>query len=207
MSEQVSLRARHAAETRQRILDVAFSMFIERGFDATTVDAIADGADVSPRTFFRYFGTKEALLFHDFEERLAEMQGWIHERPADEEPARSLVHVLCRMVGDLESTPERRALMVRLIGERPSIRSYQRTTIAEHAEQQVTGILASRAGVSGDDLGLRATVAAVSACFDIALHHWIEHGATASFSQTFSETLCACARALPADLDIASDHN
>jgi AcrR family transcriptional regulator len=172
-------------------------MFVDQGFEATTVDAIAEAADVSPRTFFRYFATKEALLFHDFEERLAQLQDWIDERPADEDPARSLVQVLSRMVGDLESTPERRALMVRLIGERPSLRSYQRATIAEHGDRQVMGILARRTGLPPDDLGLRATVAAVGACFDVALRHWIEQGATTSFDRTFSDTLAACAHGFP----------
>src|SRR3546814_2063201 len=47
----VSLREKHAAQTRQRIVDVALGLFVDQGFDATTVDEIAEQADVSPRTF------------------------------------------------------------------------------------------------------------------------------------------------------------
>src|SRR3546814_18260221 len=111
----VSLREKHAAQTRQRIVDVALGLFVDQGFDATTVDEIAEQADVSPRTFFRYFPTKEALLFHDLEERLVLIQDMIVQRPADESAAEALVQALCRMVDEIESTPERRALPVRLL--------------------------------------------------------------------------------------------
>ncbi|MEO6628043.1 MAG: helix-turn-helix domain-containing protein, partial [Aquihabitans sp.] len=65
MVTKLSLRERHAVETRQRIVDVALALFLQHGYEATTTDEIAEQADVSPRTFFRYFATKEALLFHD----------------------------------------------------------------------------------------------------------------------------------------------
>lgn len=58
-----SPRAEHAARTRQTLVDVALEMFASRGYDATTTDEIAEAAGVSPRTFFRYFPTKESVLF------------------------------------------------------------------------------------------------------------------------------------------------
>lgn len=55
-------RARKARETRQRIAAVALRLVIERGYDETTLDDIAEAADIARRTFFHYFPSKEAIL-------------------------------------------------------------------------------------------------------------------------------------------------
>ena len=62
------LRERKKQQTRDTIVRVAIDLFHERGFEATTVADIAEAADIAPRTFFAYFDTKEAVVFHDFEE-------------------------------------------------------------------------------------------------------------------------------------------
>ncbi len=197
MAGPASLREKHAAETRQKILDEATALFIDQGFEATTIHEIAERADVSPRTFFRYFPTKEALLFHDLEERLDKIRDWIEQRPPGESPAQMLIAALCATVGEIESTPEQRALIVRLLSERPSLRSYQRTTIIERMEQQVTATLARRSGLDVHDRGLRALVAAISACFDVALRDWIEHGTAGTFDAVFLDTVAVVAAAIP----------
>src|SRR5271156_5156960 len=56
------LRARKRRETRQRIAKVGLRMFLEKGFDATTLDMIAAAADISRRSFFDYFQSKDAVL-------------------------------------------------------------------------------------------------------------------------------------------------
>lgn len=58
-----SRRAEQKARTRQALIDAALELFAANGFDATTADEIAERAGVSPRTFFRYFPTKESVLF------------------------------------------------------------------------------------------------------------------------------------------------
>lgn len=196
MAAKVSLREKHAVETRERIVRAAMALFVANGFGDTTVDEIAERADVSPRTFFRYFPTKDALLFHDFEERMAQVQDMIRARPADEAPVVSLVHVLCEMVEQVESTPEQRALIIRLVTERPSLRAYQREAIAGHGERVVTGVLAERAGLPDDDLGLRAMVATVSACLDVAIQAWITDGAEGPFRPRMEATLATAGAAL-----------
>src|SRR3546814_91034 len=121
----------------------------------------------------------------------------IVQRPADESAAEALVQALCRMVDEIESTPERRALLVRPLTERPSMRAYQRTTLVAPTEDRCIATLAAPAAKEHDALGIRAVVAAVTACFDIALRHWTERGAEGRFDAVFVEALAGCEAALP----------
>jgi AcrR family transcriptional regulator len=57
-------RAVSAARTREALIDAALMLFARDGFDATTTDQITQAAGVSARTFFRYFPTKESVVFH-----------------------------------------------------------------------------------------------------------------------------------------------
>ncbi|MFZ1178063.1 MAG: TetR family transcriptional regulator [Mycobacterium sp.] len=61
----LGLRERKKIKTRQAIRREAFRLIDEKGYAATTVEQIADAADVSPSTFFRYFPSKESLLLAD----------------------------------------------------------------------------------------------------------------------------------------------
>src|SRR6266516_841718 len=59
------LRERKKARTRAAIRDHAMRLIREQGYDATTVEQIAEAAEVSPSTFFRYFPTKEDVVLQD----------------------------------------------------------------------------------------------------------------------------------------------
>jgi AcrR family transcriptional regulator len=60
----VGLRARKMARTRDQIAEAAIHLFVERGYDATTLEEVADRADVHKRTLLRYFPTKAHLVLH-----------------------------------------------------------------------------------------------------------------------------------------------
>jgi len=60
--EEEGLRARKRRQTKQRIVASALSLFLEHGYEATTIEAIADAAEIARRTFFHYFDGKEAII-------------------------------------------------------------------------------------------------------------------------------------------------
>ena len=192
----MSLRARHAAATRQRIIDAATRLFVEHGYVATTIDHIAAAADISPRTFFRYFPTKEDVLFHDVDERIARFQEMLSERPSDEPSPAALVHVLCAMVEQIDNTPHLE-LIVKVKTDGLGEHDIKRAAVEHTGMQLVLATLAARANTTPDDLALRATTAAVMACFDIALKDWIDTNPRGRFRDVFDATLTACAHHLP----------
>lgn len=71
--------------TSRRVLErIALELFAEQGFDATTVEQIADRAGVSRRTFFRYFDTKADVLWSEFDAEVASLHRLLAEAPADQ---------------------------------------------------------------------------------------------------------------------------
>ncbi|MER7983009.1 TetR family transcriptional regulator [Streptomyces sp. NPDC095817] len=85
-SERPGLRERKKDETRRGLREAAGRLFAERGFAQTTVADIAAEANVSERTFFRYFENKEALLLPDGVELYARIEEAFLARPRDEAP-------------------------------------------------------------------------------------------------------------------------
>src|SRR5690606_13250395 len=71
------------ATNRHHIEAVALQLFAARGFEATTIDDIAAAAGVSRRTFFRYFPSKNDVVWGDFEQLLDDLDAWLATAPAD----------------------------------------------------------------------------------------------------------------------------
>jgi AcrR family transcriptional regulator len=77
---QEGLRERKKQRTRERIVEAAMNLFAERGYHATTIPDIAAAADVAPRTFFAYFPSKEAVVFHDLDRDLDALASALRDR-------------------------------------------------------------------------------------------------------------------------------
>lgn len=90
MDEPLGLRERKKARTHKAISEAAIALFLERGYDAVSVVEIAAVAEVSKRTLFAYFPTKEDLVLHRFADHEAEPARVVRGRGPDEAPLAAL---------------------------------------------------------------------------------------------------------------------
>lgn len=95
MEATPGLRERKKQRTREAIVEAAFELFAERGFDGTTIAEIAEAAEIAPRTFFSYFPSKDDVVFHDFEEQYAMVASWLRGR----EPGTNAIDALRAGIG------------------------------------------------------------------------------------------------------------
>lgn len=193
-----TLRQRHADRTRSALVCAALELFAERGFAATTIDQIAARADVAPRTFFRYFATKEAVVYHDAADVVSRTRDILLARPAQEPPHRSLLSVLTEMGDELAADGGRMLLIHRLSKEDPGVLDYQRVLIQQF-EQEIVETLAVHRGIDPADLDLWATSAALLSSLGVAFRSWMNAGATGPLGPYITRALDACRRAFAND--------
>jgi AcrR family transcriptional regulator len=167
MSQQLSggLRQRKKRQTRDAIVRVAMELFADRGFEATTIADIAHAADIAPRTFFGYFPSKEAVVFHDFDGEFASFAKRLRTRPTGETAFDALrewiIERLPELALDSDEQRQRRAL----IRATPALQAQERSNLARF-EALLSGSVASDLDVPPDSL--RAHL--VSAAAVAALH-------------------------------------
>ena len=171
------LRQRKKDSARRAIEDAAWELFAEKGYEETSINDIAERADVAPRTFFRYFPTKEAVMYPQFEELLQSVRDEFHRRPADEPVITSLFESFEVLAGSLEGEASRarqRMEMMKRPGHQPPGTEYFRTRLSE-----VTAELVLEREGDSDEARMRARLASgvVSLLIDTAHSCWIEAGA------------------------------
>jgi AcrR family transcriptional regulator len=91
------LRERKRRETAQRITEAAVRLFIENGYEATTLDAIAAAADISRRTFFHYFKSKDDILLSMQGGGAEALAATLCEEPTDQRPLDALRNAMIRI--------------------------------------------------------------------------------------------------------------
>src|ERR1700752_1993219 len=111
------LRERKKQQTRETIARVALDLFAERGYDETTLAEIADAADVSPRTIFAYFESKEDILLCHELVFLDALTCKLYERPAGS----TTVDAIREFIASIEPPDEDAQLRKKIIAETPSL--------------------------------------------------------------------------------------
>jgi AcrR family transcriptional regulator len=170
----LGLRERKKIKTRQAIRAATYALIEEQGYDATTIEQIADRAEVSPSTVFRYFPTKEDIVVTDEWDPV--MTAELRARPGDESWADVLRHVMRTALDlSLAEGPEVTRLRARLGVEVPAVRARMMESMAATG-RLLREALAERSGLDPDGLELRVFAMSVMGGLMEVSHYWAETG-------------------------------
>jgi AcrR family transcriptional regulator len=155
----VGLRERKKARTEAAIREHAMRLIREQGYQATTVEQIAEAAEVSPSTFFRYFPTKEDVVLYDALDPV--MLEAFRAQPAELSPIRALRAAMWSVFGELPveelAVQGERDALIRAV---PELRARMLDEFAKNLEL-FAEIVAARVGRRPDDPAVRTVAGAV----------------------------------------------
>jgi AcrR family transcriptional regulator len=172
------LTERRMERTRRELADAAARLFIERGYEATTVEDIVAEVEISARTFFRYFGSKEevvaSLWRYGVEEFVAAVRAVPDERPL-QEALRAAVTAACQHAAE---NPAQTRSFLRMVSDTPTLRA-RRTQEALRQQHGLASCLGDRLGRPADDLRVILISGAVVMAINIAFERWANQSSTA----------------------------
>jgi AcrR family transcriptional regulator len=173
------LRDRKKERTRLAIRDAALELFAEHGYEATTVDEIAERAEVSKATFFRYFATKGEVIFTSDGYRLEPLADAIAGRPAEEHDFVAAARAIRdEWVPTLE--PRRIERQTRAAATSPLLRGLS-FDLAQRWQDIVGEALARRNGLAAPDARCRLVANLVFVALSNAVNLWVQSGCRGEF--------------------------
>jgi len=128
------LRERKKQRTREQIVEAAMRLFNDRGYQATTIADIASAADVAPRTFFSYFPSKEAVVFHHVDRDLDGLASALRERLPGESAFEALRRWIDSIFDEWGSEEDDAHLRKRLCREDEGLANFQGGVMARMSE-------------------------------------------------------------------------
>ncbi|WP_067825095.1 TetR family transcriptional regulator [Nocardia inohanensis] len=198
MTEPSGLREREKARVRRELIDAALRLFESRGFEQTTVQEIADAAQVSRRTFHRHFPSKTAVVFAHEADVMAALLAAMDSRPPEEPVFPAVRAALREFILDPERAAERTAQADtarrarELLLSHPEIRR-ENFTGSVGRQAALARNFARRAGLPADDIRPTLTAATCFAAFGVGLDAWVrggDHSLTALY-ETLDGTVAA----------------
>jgi AcrR family transcriptional regulator len=170
------LRERKKARTSQELEDAALDLFSTKGFDATTIEDIADAVEVSPRTFFRYFATKEDVLFGRDAARERDVADLLAARPAGESSLDKLRAAVLAQAAEYDRDRERLLRRAKVAFGTPSLGA---TALARWRSMEDVVVAALAAADPDLDVNeIRLVVAVSFASLRVTVERWLAGGGT-----------------------------
>jgi AcrR family transcriptional regulator len=176
----MGLRERKAARTRELIIDVALDLFIEQGYDETTMEQIAERAEVGSTTLYRYFPSKDLLILDRLRQSM-DLGALLRERPADEPLDVALGATIRASLQDAHDEDGRTTALRRIIDNAPVPRARLWELLAQ-AQRDLESAIAERMDRPADDLPVVLTAGVAFAVFQVAADKWWagDHGSSAA---------------------------
>jgi len=164
MNPQPGLRERKKQRTRETIARAAHELFVERGYHATTLPDIAEAADVSTRTIFAYFPSKEDILFSDLEQMKDALARAVASRPEGKDALETVREFI--LSSQREKKDELGAQLHLCITNDPTLRNHLRARIAQ-LEEVIAPAIAADLGAQMDDTRTQLVAASLTAAFNL----------------------------------------
>jgi AcrR family transcriptional regulator len=165
-SPSPGLRERKKQKTRNTIIKVALELFAERGYEQTTIAEIADAAEVSPRTIFAYFPSKEDIVFCQLPETHERLAQALRERP---DGTTALGALRDFIAGSLTSDPNA-TLRKRILASDETLQRGERARSGPF-EQLMLEAIAKDLNAGPDDIRPQIVAAAAAAAFTVVRDH------------------------------------
>ncbi len=183
------LREQKKAETRAALVKAAQDLFRKQGYEATTIEEIAELASISRRTFFRYFPTKEDLVFPQQESRLQGFMMLLETHRPEETPFETLRNLTALFAADYTRHAERILVQQELILSSPDLLAREREI--DRAWEATMFEYLAKWGGGGREAEHRARVLAGAAIGVIraTLRYWFSTGGTEDLNQLGQEAL------------------
>ena len=193
-------RERKKSETRRALRTSALRLSAERGFQRVTVEEIAEAADVSVRTFYSYFPSKEDAIVGFDATRVEQLRVALEGRPLDEEPLWSLRSVLSEM---LSETSEEWPLRMRVIKADPSLLPRMFSSFAVF-ERAMIDVIAQRTGVDASlDLYPSLVTAVATGALRASIGVWRSNGEETELADFFESAFEQVAGGLRCDQGVS----
>ncbi len=173
------LRERKKERTRHEIIEVALKLFEKKGYDGTTIEEIAEVAEVSARTVFRYFTSKEDLVFLGQDEENARVAELMRNAPKGTPALDALMAGTRAVLTTANTQPSQLLRSQKLIQTTPTLRAHKAKVLQTVQHLIADGLTPPRASKK-ELLRIRMMAAVYMAALDAAMSHWIEEGAKGS---------------------------
>ena len=187
----VAIAERKRRAVRGELSEVALRLLTDRAFDTLTIDQIAAAAGVSRRTFFRYFTSKEDVVFAFLDQWAVRLAADIVARPAEEDPVAAVQNSFRQLTAAYD---DRALALVRLVRETPSLREQERIN-REHLRMAVVDALATRLGLdAGGDMRPQILATIAFAPLDAAMFAWFGSRSDEEVGHLLDEALATFVR-------------
>jgi AcrR family transcriptional regulator len=180
-------RARKRQQTRQLIADAGLRLFLEQGFETTTLDAIADAAGIARRTFFHYFDSKEALLYIYEDEVENSFRAALADVDSDTPPFEAMALALRDMVASFGSERARKIDMI--VYSTDALRTCKQADY-ERLESVMFSALAEKWPETSGQLRLRLIAIVGISALRVAVDRW-RSDASGSLQDYVNESFAA----------------
>lgn len=184
-------QGRPAVTSREELELIALQLFADRGFDATTVDDVAEAAGIGRRTFFRYFASKNDVIWGDFDAALEHLRLQLAAIPPETALIDGLAEAVCAFNAlPAGAEPQHRVRMAMVL-HTPTLQAHStlryagwRAVVADH--------IAERRGEDSQDFGPQLLAHQLLASCVAAYEQWLAHS-----SADLQDLLDAAVRSLP----------